>query len=1254
MNTSVCVLPSIPVTPSGATQTNLRRVSDAGNILKTLPHESCLTPQLNYIPPGLHCQLSDSGDFLEVCASGRFAAGHVWGPYLIHLTAECRQRLRTADDQNSSLSFNIAVKNDGSVADPHAIVLGEEHTWIKLLYESGLRSPTAKECEFGFAYRSPTFVCSHLLLLLLLFFPLIFCVRYSHYVATSKTITLVVTTEIAADDSLRGTLRIRTANSASPTQRNDPGSIGVLSSLGAGNGSINLKPAVHLSPGSHSSSSPVSAATTGLGVVTASGASGVSTTGTISTTIGSVVGPKRDKKCTYCGIPFSNLDTLNAHMTHYCSRRPQISHVPGAASSVTASNAISSSAIALDSGITTTSGANKSSGSSSGSRSGGSKRPVSQNGTATLVTTSNLNLVNELSAYTGQLPLFAGISFDKLNALSALAGPLGADVLSTHLDYADLPASLLQSLFPATFYSAEISGGGTGSGNVGGSNVSVTSPGGGVVADTSGGHDQANTIRASVAATMLPYLTRLLPPSSSATLSAPVTSTSTAPKSEISSSQSTKLSDNSSIQTSNTTKSTTNTYNQPVDLDHGEKRPTTQPFVPTESSLPEICHASTVLSERLISSPLYCNGCQRFFASGQLYSCHLQMSYRLLKTGDSGVISSASLKECADRKIDNDTGNDNAFHLATAASRLGLVLAAPLVTTNGIHYVPVHPSCGTQFEQINNNPSSNANSGLHHPYSHVAHLSQANATGQKLSSQAVNTSCHTPKHCSPGVHSTKSVRDFSAPVDHGSTSVKPETVNPSSSVKQSIVVQNAPSKILDLSYTPQTMISSIPDLGRDAPLPPLAFQTDQATPADGSTLTQLPISSGLSGSPGAGSMMSNSPAASSIEFSPYANLLQLFIQLMTTGAAESNEPEASGSLNLSQLMAQLYSTSSLYGPLAAAITNPANSVLPTLPSSASATTPASSTPLIPFFAPFWLAQGHDGPLGGLVGSPRTTSHVSQTPPTSPIRDPKLGANPIGLLASMHSSHLSGNSIITGRAELNASGKSAKTSGTVNSIATPASGQTTLPNQTSPTGSPESPSCRPFLCTYCQTRFQAYTTYMAHQDIYCQARREALKNIRVSSDANSTSSGNSSSNTPVPVTGSSSPTSFLSNKRRRIHSPGLITDTSKQLDANISTRCSLPSPNTSSASGGSGDDDPEVSSLSGVKSDSGTVRRVRFDDASDSAPAELSESSCLSSGLQWEVCGSTELRCSACGYVGQTARGMKMHKRLHDCNGTVSR
>ncbi|VDM03303.1 unnamed protein product [Schistocephalus solidus] len=34
--------------------------------------------------------------------------------------------------------------------------------------------------------------------------------------------------------------------------------------------------------------------------------------------------PKRDKKCVYCGISFSSLDTLTAHMSSYCSRRPQL------------------------------------------------------------------------------------------------------------------------------------------------------------------------------------------------------------------------------------------------------------------------------------------------------------------------------------------------------------------------------------------------------------------------------------------------------------------------------------------------------------------------------------------------------------------------------------------------------------------------------------------------------------------------------------------------------------------------------------------------------------------------------------------------------------------------------------------------------------------------------------------------------------------------------------------------------------------
>lgn len=44
----------------------------------------------------------------------------------------------------------------------------------------------------------------------------------------------------------------------------------------------------------------------------------------------------------------------------------------------------------------------------------------------------------------------------------------------------------------------------------------------------------------------------------------------------------------------------------------------------------------------------------------------------------------------------------------------------------------------------------------------------------------------------------------------------------------------------------------------------------------------------------------------------------------------------------------------------------------------------------------------------------------------------------------------------------------------------------------------------------------------------------------------------------------------------------------------------------------------------------------------------------SNSTHWEPCGASELRCSACGYVGQTPRGMKMHRKLHECNGTTSK
>ncbi|VDP85144.1 unnamed protein product [Echinostoma caproni] len=954
-------------------------------------------------------------------------------------------------------------QNDGTVADPNAIVLGEEHTWIKLLYESGLRSSSGQDANLD-----------------LLVDP------------TSKTITLVVTTEIKTDDPLRGALRIRTAHiymrylqmtksprlffipaqSLSPNQQNDTIGSSGLGSHATGNGPVSLKSVVQLSPGSHASSSPGSTGVPGLGTATSSTVSAGTNSGGVSSSLGSGSGPKRDKKCTYCGIPFSNLDTLNAHMTHYCSRRPQLSHsspahVPaGTTTAAAAAGAAPSGTVAvtggtlpsvnLDSGGTSTQTPTlgKSSSAGTGPRSNGSKRPLSRNGsTSSIPVTTDPALVPGLPAYTGQIPLFAGLPFDKLSALSTLApaGSLTTESLASHMDYTDLSATLLQSILPGSFVPGSAAAA-----------AAAAAAGSGTM-----GHDATHTLRASLAATMLPYLTRLLPAGAPGTLYTPIVSSSSSatPRSDALVGHSNKPPDPTLAASTNTIlKSTPNPMNQPVDLDHGEKRATTttstRPLIQTENSQPELCHTPPAMPERLISSPLYCNGCQRFFASGQLYSCHLQMSYRLLKSADPELMSTISTIESGDREP-----SCGAFQLAQAASRLGLVLAAPLVTTNGIHYVPVHPSCGTQFEQNNCNSHSHPNS------SHLGCVS-TNSQSTTQPQPVAPTVCRAPKHTSPVGHSNKNTRDASVIPDPDPIQTKTDSSALAFSGKQStinVAARHPPSKILDLSCSPQS-ISAFSGLGRETQSSGCTYGIDQSTlHTDTMGSTRLTIPNGTSTSSGTGP--GNNLAVSSLEYGPYSHLLQLFTQLMAGSVESAADPDMSGPMNLPQIMAQLYSATGLYGSLATPVSNTTSSCVSNTTNNPLTSVP-SSTPLIPLFAPFWLASHHDA-SGLPAGSRAPSSRVSQTPPTSPIRETKTTPNPMDLLASVYSTQTPGRA-----ADLVGLGKSGKASVPGHANANAATPGHVAPSlQTSPTGSPESPNCRPFLCTYCQTRFQAYTTYI---------------------------------------------------------------------------------------------------------------------------------------------------------------------------------
>ncbi|VDO03597.1 unnamed protein product [Rodentolepis nana] len=151
--------------------------------------------------------------------------------------------------------------------------------------------------------------------------------------------------------------------------------------------------------------------------------------------------------------------------------------------------------------------------------------------------------------------------------------------------------------------------------------------------------------------------------------------------------------------------------------------------------------------------------------------------------------------------------------------------------------------------------------------------------------------------------------------------------------------------------------------------------------------------------------------------------------------------------------------------------------------------------------------------------------------------------------------------------------------------------------------------RPYLCNNCQTRFQAHSTFKAHQQYYCQGRRKIGGSI-ASENTVAGYQDNTASSTPQSTKSSTCSEQSRSPKRRRIED--VVAEACQtSLKATNTTR---PPTSPQSQGGDSSETSPSVRSING----------------------------------EWEhVGGSSELRCRLCGYIGQTPRGMKMHNRLHD-------
>ncbi|VDQ09338.1 unnamed protein product [Trichobilharzia regenti] len=108
--------------------TALNTTTTANNINNNNSNTSNTTHRMNtslsYIPPGLISVLNES-NCLTVCAIGHFSIGHTWGPYLIHIGSELRQKL-TAFSTELDPDFLITLSVKVSYKFSHQIAFNND------------------------------------------------------------------------------------------------------------------------------------------------------------------------------------------------------------------------------------------------------------------------------------------------------------------------------------------------------------------------------------------------------------------------------------------------------------------------------------------------------------------------------------------------------------------------------------------------------------------------------------------------------------------------------------------------------------------------------------------------------------------------------------------------------------------------------------------------------------------------------------------------------------------------------------------------------------------------------------------------------------------------------------------------------------------------------------------------------------------------------------------------------------------------
>ncbi|KAF6779165.1 hypothetical protein AHF37_01240 [Paragonimus kellicotti] len=621
--------------------------------------------------------------------------------------------------------------------------------------------------------------------------------------------------------------------------------------------------------------------------------------------------------------------------------------------------------------------------------------------------------------------------------------------------------------------------------------------------------------------------------------------------------------------------------------------------------------SSISLSNDLTSSeqlPIHCAGCQQFFATHYLHNYHLRMSVRLLRGPDdtnqlNGNDTHNLVHQSASFRQTDDPAHCPLVHLSEAAGRYGLVLAASLITDSGLQYVPVNPACGMLYRR---------------------QLLDSRNSSPSLPDGLIETG---KAHPSQGDCSFTSVRNGP------------------------ITFTNA----LDLTCTPNPLIAGSrirPDRNEIEPTEDSSLVGNLRIPDDHYDVIQ-----NNSESPTTCSRFNDDITTMNIMNSApnslHPSLIQLVAQLvaglnehhhgqaphpivpsMAIQSGSNVDPNTSISPTiLAQFMSQIYWHSATLNK------QPAQS----LPVAFNAPPPTATTivnELISSISTSMQNQKCSVPCSTQQHPSPGTTGQKDTPTVDRLSEmvPALS-----LLNSLY-----------------------QTTGLLNDPdtnllqrATISLHQTPLPPgpdyATSPIQSPPQLTSvnRPYLCTFCRTRFQAFTTFQAHQQYYCQARRDVVRTSSnsVGSSSKTGSVSAASTGTTTTIGRSISPNGQIPNKRRRVLQPSpVIANDQPQM-----RQTSAQSNESSNASSPSGSGDEGEAGKLGMSPSKTEVASITNSQKEQKAVSTVYNDTENAPSITWEEsCGAPELRCSVCGYVGQTHRGMKMHKKLHECDDDALR